>query len=107
MRDVEPAVERVIDVPASTTLPDLHDLLQVALGWTDSHPHQFLVGEVTYGIPGLDMDWQHDETGVLLKDLPEKFVYLYDLGDGWEHDVEILGPGDPEVHAKRGPQQDQ
>jgi hypothetical protein len=38
MRDVEPEVARVIDVPAAT-LPELHDLLQAALGWTDSHLH--------------------------------------------------------------------
>jgi len=37
LRDVEPAVARVIDVPASATLPELHELLQAAIGWTDSH----------------------------------------------------------------------
>ena len=42
MRHVEPAVTRVIDVPASATLPELHELLQAAIGWTDSHLHQFL-----------------------------------------------------------------
>src|SRR5919206_316500 len=73
LREVAPRVLRVIDVPASSTLPELHELVQVAVEWTDS---------------------QIDEAAVRLRDLPERFVYLYDFGDGWTHDVELLGPGD-------------
>ena len=98
MRDVEPAVTRVIDVPATATLPELHDLLQAALGWTDSHLHQFVTAEATYGmnIPGTDV-WpedQRDETAARLADLGARFEYLYDFGDGWTHDVEVLGRGE-------------
>ncbi|MGQ0574527.1 MAG: plasmid pRiA4b ORF-3 family protein [Pseudonocardia sp.] len=102
MREIEPAVVRVVDVPASTTLPELHDLLQVALGWTDSHLHEFVAGEVAYGVPDMDMDWQQDETTVGLKDLPPTFMYRYDFGDGWEHDVEVLGRGDAEPGCRYG-----
>ncbi|BBY07089.1 hypothetical protein MNVI_24070 [Mycobacterium noviomagense] len=98
MCDVEPAVARVIDVPASATLPELHDLLQAAIGWTDSHLHQFVTAEATYGmeIPGQDV-WpedQRNEEGALLADLGAQFEYLYDFGDGWTHAIEVLGPGD-------------
>lgn len=97
MQDVDPAVARTIDVPMSTTLPELHDLLQAALGWTDSHLHQFVTAEATYGLemPGMDV-WpenQRDESGARLADLGPRFEYLYDFGDGWTHDVEVLGPG--------------
>ena len=99
LRGVEPAVARVIDVPASTTLPELHELLQGALGWTDSHLHQFVSPQASYGmvIPGEEM-WpedHRDETGALLADLGTRFEYLYDFGDGWTHDVEVLGRGGP------------
>lgn len=87
---------RVIDVPATSTLPELHELFQVALGWTNSHLHQFVADERTYGV--VDPDWDDglhsDEARVRLRDLPARFVYLYDLGDGWEHDVEVVGGGD-------------
>jgi len=89
MRDVVPAVVRVLDVPAACTLPELHDLLQAGLGWTDSHLHVFDGGDRHYG-PASDDDWddaQLDETGVTLKALGSPFTYLYDLGDGWEHAV--------------------
>jgi hypothetical protein len=95
--DVEPALARVIDVPAAATLPELHDLLQAAIGWTNSHLHQFVTPEATYG---MDIPWgdvwpedQRDETAARLADLGDRFEYLYDLGDGWTHDVEVLGPG--------------
>jgi len=95
MRDVAPAVVRVVDVPSGVTLGELHDLLQAALGWTDSHLHQFTADGVRYGVP--DPDWDdlqvQDEAAVRLGDLPVRFEYLYDFGDGWEHDVEVLGPG--------------
>jgi hypothetical protein len=95
LRDVLPAVVRLIDVPAASSLPELHDLLQAALGWTDSHLHQFIAGNRTYGVA--DPDWgdelNEDESGVDLRDLPPKFVYLYDFGDSWEHDVEVIGSG--------------
>lgn len=99
LRDVEPAVARVIDVPASATLPELHELLQAAIGWTDSHLHQFVTPQATYGmvIPGEEL-WpedQRDETDTRLADLGTLFEYLYDFGDGWTHDVEVLGRGGP------------
>lgn len=97
LRGVEPALARVIDVPASATLPELHDLLQAAIGWTNSHLHQFITPEATYGveIPGEEV-WpedQRDEADAQLADLGPRFEYIYDLGDGWIHDVEVLGPG--------------
>jgi hypothetical protein len=97
LRDVEPTVVRVIDVPASATLPELHDLLQTAIGWTDSHLHQFVTPQDTYGmeIPGAEV-WpedQRDEIGSWLADLGTEFEYLYDFGDGWTHDVDVLGRG--------------
>ena len=46
-------------------------------------------------IPGQEV-WpedQRDETGAGLADLGTEFEYLYDFGDGWTHDVEVLGRG--------------
>jgi hypothetical protein len=83
-----------MDVPAEAVLPELHDLFQVAIGWTDSHLHQFVADDVRYGMPGTDADDDElDETGVALRALPDRFSYLYDFGDGWEHEVEVVGPG--------------
>lgn len=98
LREVEPTVLRVIDVPAAITLDELHEVLQLALGWTDSHLHQFRTDSAVYSILSDDWDWEDmeeetDERGVRLSALPARFAYLYDFGDGWTHDVEVLGPG--------------
>ena len=94
MRRVEPAVVRVLDVPTSVLLPELHDLLQVALGWTDSHLHQFVADRICYGRADTDgPEDERDESDVGLRALPERFVYRYDFGDGWEHDVVVVGAG--------------
>jgi hypothetical protein len=100
---VEPAVFRVIDVPSVSTLPELHELLQAAMGWTDSHLHQFVTGESRYGVPDLEvMEDERDEAGVLLSDLPARFTYLYDFGDGWDHTVEVIGPGADQPGCRYG-----
>lgn len=97
LREVVPAVVRVLDVPAASTLGEVHDLLQVALGWTDSHLHQFVTDEAVYSVPS-DDDWEEvvDERDVMLAKMPPSFRYDYDFGDGWEHDVEVVGPGGDE-----------
>ncbi|MCE0764895.1 plasmid pRiA4b ORF-3 family protein [Pseudonocardia kujensis] len=94
--DVEPRVVRVIDVPAAVTLAELHQLLQVALGWTDSHLHLLVADGVRYGVPDPDGDdalQPRDEATALLGEMPVRFEYLYDFGDSWEHEVEVVGAG--------------
>jgi hypothetical protein len=91
LRDVRPPIWRRLLVPSDILLPDLHDVLQVAMGWNDAHLHLFRVRDDCYAPPG---DWAsvgEDSRGVALSDLaPNKgarLVYEYDFGDGWTHDI--------------------
>lgn len=94
MCDVEPTVVRVLDVPAGALLAEVHDLLQAGIGWTDSHLHQFVADGVRYGTADIDgPEDERDEAGVPLGTLRTGFGYLYDFGDGWQHEVEVLGSG--------------
>ena len=43
--DIEPAIWRRFVVPASITLDRLHDVIQIVMGWTDSHLHEFTIPE--------------------------------------------------------------
>ncbi len=52
--DTKPPIWRRLLVPAGLTLETLHDVLQVAMGWTDSHLHEFRVGKKRFGVPDPD-----------------------------------------------------
>ena len=49
----KPPIWRRIQVRGDTTLDGLHDVIQVAMGWTNSHLHQFTVGKTYFGVPGV------------------------------------------------------
>jgi hypothetical protein len=98
LKDVDPAVWRSVRVPAAITLAKLHKVFQVVMGWDDSHLHEFRIGAMRYGIP--DPDFQDEQPVVaekrtvlqeVLKPSISRLSYLYDFGDGWEHDVLIEG----------------
>lgn len=96
-----PPIWRRILVP-NGTLDELHGSIQTAMGWTNSHLHQFEIRGRRYGDPDLldddcgDADFINSlETK--LSELfggtrpPRKVHYLYDFGDGWEHEVAFEG----------------
>ena len=66
MRDVVPRVERTLDVPAGMTLAELHEVLPVTTGRTDSHLPQFRTDEARYTLRRGDRDQVDavDERGV-------------------------------------------
>jgi hypothetical protein len=106
--DIKPAVWRRIQVP-DCTLADLHEYIQAAFGWWNYHLHQFGIDGERYGPPAPDgMDFgleMIDETAVTLGKLVPKsgrksrWVYEYDFGDGWRHEVLFEGfpPAGPGV----------
>src|SRR2546430_14987174 len=46
-----PPIWRRLLVPADLTLAQLHDVLQAAMGWEDSHMHEFSIGQRRIGRP--------------------------------------------------------
>src|ERR1700726_3496011 len=92
--DVVPTVWRRLIVPEAIKLPKLHLIFQAALGWTNSHLHEFVIGGVRYSEPDPDFDeeLQHvDERKVVLEKAlgmdARCFDYVYDFGDDWHHVV--------------------
>ena len=95
--DIKPLIWRSIRTP-DCTLDQLHEHIQTALGWTNSHLHQFEVDGQRYGDPDLlDDGWEDDElidsTKTRLRTILAKrrkgfrFFYEYDFGDGWRHEI--------------------
>ena len=91
--DVEPAVWRRLQVDSSLTLERLHTVLQKAMGWQNAHLYEFEVRGRRYGVP--EPEEPHYEVEPVWKiTLREaapaaeaSFRYVYDLGDGWTHEI--------------------
>lgn len=93
LEDIEPRIWRRLLVPGSMKLPKLHALLQLAMGWTNSHLHSFQFGDQVFAaahgeLEELDMlDEKNRTLESVLGELRE-FVYEYDFGDSWRHRIE-------------------
>lgn len=90
--DVTPPVWRQVRVPSAVPLSGLHAILQVAMGWEDRHLYEWRVDDVYYGPGPEEDDDVLDASSVTLAEVaPADSVlhYTYDLGDGWEHLVEV------------------
>ena len=104
--DTSPPIWRRLLVPADVTLEHLHGALQAAMGWDDSHMHEFRVGRQRFGQPDpadrfMGMPSVENERTVRLSSalsrVGAKAMYTYDFGDSWEHGIvlEKRLPADP------------
>ncbi len=106
LKGSRPPIWRRILVTGDTTLAELHEVIQVVMGWDSNHLHEFRVGRTHYGEPGEDWGIEVvDESGATLARIAPaaktKFQYEYDFGDSWQHDilVEKILPPDPSVEC--------
>lgn len=95
LKGIKPPIWRRIQVRSDITLAKLHDVIQITLGWTDSHLHEFEINGVHYGSHEMDDDFGDeiiDEKSVRLGQVAvsqTRFVYQYDFGDDWEHNIKV------------------
>jgi hypothetical protein len=112
LKDVsEPEVWRKLTVPSYFTFRELHDIIQVAFGWRMSHLFQFSENgfRSQQSITEIDEDFdlgdatKLDAKAILLSDVfmkvNQKFIYIYDFGDNWEHEI-VLERIIPEISAQ-------
>lgn len=103
-----PKIWRRFDIPDTCLLGELHVVLQIIMGWEDCHMHEFEIGKRRIGAPGPGFFGEDEEVinenNLSLADLglrtKQKFVYTYDFGDGWEHEVQLEKILAPEPGAK-------
>jgi hypothetical protein len=98
LKDTDPLIWRVVEVPTSITLKVLHDIIQAVMGWFDYHLWEFTIDKKRYGLP-MDEDWgtepRADAAKVRLRDVLKprrtRIDYIYDFGDSWEHRLTVTG----------------
>ena len=105
LQGIEPTIWREVDVPLSSTLTALHDVIQVSMGWRGDHLFEFSVGDKIYGEPFPDDNFEERKVykakSIRLQTLLDrgfdKFLYVYDFGDNWCHDVIVKQARDGEI----------
>jgi pRiA4b ORF-3-like protein/uncharacterized protein DUF6933 len=109
LNDIEPPVWRRIQVRSDVPMDFFHRILQVVMGWSNVHLHEFCCGRERIG----PMEFAPDivtaresmrRLGRVLRAPGDRLHYLYDPGDVWSHDVvvervleSVAGVGYPRV----------
>jgi hypothetical protein len=97
-----PPLWRRLELASDMRLDELHDVLQIAFGWTDSHLHRFSAGASSYD-PDAELylcpfEVEEGEEGIpesevrldeVLADVDDELFYVYDFGDDWEHTLRL------------------
>ena len=94
LRNVSPLIWRRLLVRSDTSIAQLHVVLQMAMGWSDTHLHRFRIHGKAYGIARCGgIGFADDPFEVRLCDFRlrrrERFLYEYDFMDGWILDIRL------------------
>jgi Plasmid pRiA4b ORF-3-like protein len=93
----DPPVWRRLLVPEQFTFLRMHRVIQVAFGWEDYHLFQFspkgYASHPLIGMPDPEMGDTQDAQKIKLSEIfttpKQKFIYIYDFGDDWFHQISL------------------
>lgn len=107
---VEPSIWRRVEVPITTSLKGLHDVIQAVMLFEDYHLFEFNAGGKRYAVPDPEWDLGREtyaarnvRIGALVDRGITAFDYTYDFGDDWRHSitVEAVTDADPALEYPR------
>jgi hypothetical protein len=115
LHGAKPPVWRRLELPGELTLPRLHDVIQAAMGWTNSHLHRFRTSRdhrSPYFVTSFDLEEGEEGTpeddvrlDQLIAEKGDELWYDYDFGDGWDHKLvveEVLDEPPPTARCTGG-----
>lgn len=94
----KPPIWRRVVVPEQITFHQLHQVIQEAFGWWDYHLHEFEFKKLGLLIKKMEepddlaeqrsarIEGEDNQIDRLITENP-RFVYIYDFGDTWEHQI--------------------
>jgi hypothetical protein len=106
--DSDPPIWRRLELRSDLRLDSVHQVLQVAFGWTDSHLHRFALGGHPFDLTSqvflcpfdVEEGEPEDAGGVAAADVRldealqapgDVMTYVYDYGDSWELTLRLEG----------------
>jgi hypothetical protein len=110
LNGIDPTIWRSVEVPLTTSLKGLHDVIQAVMPFENCHLFLFDVGDRRYKIP--DPEWDrvrktlnacNIKLGALIERGISTFSYTYDFGDDWRHSITIenVTAADPALNYPR------
>jgi hypothetical protein len=101
LRAISPLIWRRIVVRDDWTLDQLHRVLQVAMGWEDSHLYEFHVEGRKYRVPDSEnepriLDAKRTLIRQVFRAIGARSEYMYDFGDHWRHDLQLEAIWEPD-----------
>ncbi len=102
LKGTKPPVWRRLELASDLNLAEVHDIIQEAFGWTDSHLHGFGSGPGYYALDTehylCPFEEEEGKDGIpeakvrldeVLADVGDKLFYVYDFGDDWQHIIKL------------------
>ena len=95
LTDSDPSIWRRVLVGAATTLEELHTIVQIVMGWQNLSGYHYRIGRRRSDTEPELLQMPLNE---IIRDDLTRFIYVYDLRDGWFHtiEVEMVLPADPQ-----------
>ncbi len=104
LKAITPPIWRRFQVSGNVSLYKLHLILQSMMRWQNYHLFEFQIGEIRFGIPDPEdfygtISARRYKLNRIITREKTRFIYRYDFGDGWEHEivVEKIIPGEKEL----------
>jgi hypothetical protein len=89
LQGISPMAWRRLQVPASSSLQELHGVIQVAMGWEGIHLYQFKLHAARYGSWELAAASADVTLAELYLRKGARFLYEYDLHIPWRHEIRV------------------
>ncbi|MGL1885165.1 MAG: SEC-C metal-binding domain-containing protein [Reichenbachiella sp.] len=98
LKHSNPLIWRRIQVREDITFSELHDSIQIAMGWEDGHLYEFsfkniriydFQGDIDDGADPTERDSEDTFLSEIVSKVKSKFTYVYDFGDHWEHVIKL------------------
>ena len=98
LKESQPKIWRRIQVSGETTFSELHDIIQLTMGWGHDHMYEFMLKKTRIfdfeevfddGTDPLERDSNDTFLDEVVPRVKTKFTYIYDFGDNWEHQIEV------------------
>jgi hypothetical protein len=96
LQGTKPPIWRQLLVNKTTTFLELHYIIQIAMRWQNSHLFEFEINKYRIAEPNEDFDSEFTEKTLdastitldsIITSTKEKFNYVYDFGDSWNHQI--------------------